>query len=195
MNRFVFVILLFLGFNLGTTEAQISSSFSIPWEQSKKLVWNDFKGKPQPTDHKVAATQYQIGYEYTMEDNEFIFDVSCEFIPRLSWVDESGKTEYILNHEQKHFDLAEVYARKLRKELNEADINLRNYQRMTNDIYDKIWRECQVEQIRYDKETNHSINEAEQEEWDEYIEEQLYLYEDYRVTPFNKNVDRRSNRY
>lgn len=191
MNKFVSCLILFFTLLAGAVEGQKSTRHSIPWDADRKLVWSDFRGTPQPHHQKVAATQYQIGYEYSLENNEFIFDVTCEFIPRLSWVAERGETDYILEHEQKHFDLAEIYARKLRKELQEADINIRNYQRMTNAIYDKVWRECQLEQMKYDEETNHSIIADEQERWNDYIEDQLYLYEDYKVNPYDNNLIRR----
>ncbi len=158
-------------------------SNKIDWNGSEQLTWNDFRGQaPGLSSHvKVAATNYEIGYEYTMIDNDFHFDVTCQFVPALSWVRESGKTDYILKHEQKHFDLAEVYARKLRKELGEANITLRNHQSKINEIYDEVWMECQKAQQEYDHATDHSINEEAQKKWDKKIQQKLEDLEKYAL--------------
>ncbi len=145
----------------------------IQWEKDKKLSWNDFKGNPQPSNHKVAATNYEIGYEYWLEDNKFKFKVTCEFVKNLSWVAPKGKTEYILVHEQKHFDLAEVHARKLRKAFEEEDITIKNYKRQIKTIYNRIWEECAAAQAKYDYESRHSIDTYAQAKWDRIIEDLL----------------------
>jgi len=48
----------------------------------------------------------------------------------------SAKTDYLLNHEQRHFDIAEIFARKLRKELEEYTFNKNNLKEIEN-LYKK----------------------------------------------------------
>lgn len=153
----------------------------IEWDESVKLTWKDFKGKPQPSNHKVAATNYEIGYEYWLENNVFKFKVTCEFVRDLSWVVPEGRTEYILKHEQKHFDLAEVYARKLRKDFEQGDITIKNYKRQIKSIYNRVWEECQATQAEYDRESRHSIDAYAQAKWDDIIENKLEEFEEYSL--------------
>lgn len=159
----------------------IQAQNRIQWDESKKLTWKDFKGKPQPSNHKVAATNYEIGYEYWLENNEFQFKVTCEFVKDLSWVSSEGRTEYILKHEQKHFDLAEAYARKLRKAFREGDITVKNYKRQIKSIYNQIWEECQAAQAEYDYESHHSIDTNAQAKWDLIIENKLESLKEYSL--------------
>jgi len=177
MTKVLFVTLPLLIFLSGLS---LQAQNRIQWEEEVKLTWKDSKGKPMPTNHKVAATNYEIGYKYWMENNEFKFKVTCEFVKDLSWVAPIGKSDYILKHEQKHFDLAEVYARKLRKAFNEGDITIKNYKRQIKSIYNQIWEECQAAQAQYDDESHHSIDTRAQEKWDLLIDAQLEQFEAYK---------------
>jgi hypothetical protein len=49
-------------------------------------------------------------------------DVAAFFSPSGSWVKPEGKTPELLRHEQGHFDMAELYALRLRKAILDAKI-------------------------------------------------------------------------
>ena len=89
------------------------------------------------------------------------------------------KTAYILSHEQGHFDLAEVYARKLYKKVQEYRFHQKNYRKDLQKIYKEILDEKEEMQSKYDRETNHSINKEKQVEWLKKIEKMLEEYKDY----------------
>ena len=89
------------------------------------------------------------------------------------------KTDYILSHEQGHFDIAEIFARKLYKKMSEYKFNRRTYQKELNKIYQDILDEKEEIQNDYDRETNHSINKEKQAEWLKKLKRLLEEYEDY----------------
>ena len=89
------------------------------------------------------------------------------------------KTDYILSHEQGHFDIAEIFARKLHKEMSKYRFNKKTYQKDLKKIYDAVTEEKTEIQNNYDRETNHSINKREQAEWLKKIKEMLEEYEEF----------------
>jgi predicted secreted Zn-dependent protease len=100
-----------------------------------------------------------------------------------SWVLPQAKTEETLNHEQRHFDLNEVYRRLLELSLGkflgievsgatreEAEGKLKT---MLNAVFERVIARCQEIQNRYDRETDHGRNLQKQREWDRWISEWL----------------------
>ena len=75
------------------------------------------------------------------------------------------KTDYILTHEQGHFDIAEIFARKLNKLMKEYNFDWNTYRQDLKKIYQDVLDEKEDMQNKYDEETNHSINKEKQEEW------------------------------
>lgn len=80
----------------------------------------------------------------------------------------------LLAHEQLHFDITELFARKLRKALTEFDFdNARNLKADLQALYRNAEQERALMQQQFDVETRHSMNEAAQLEWQKYIKEEL----------------------
>src|SRR3954464_14720897 len=78
----------------------------IEWSPARKLTWSDFKGKPDPLSDNAALTNSTINFEYGITEKGFTHSIKCRFNKNLSWG--RIKNEYILNHEQGHFDIAEI---------------------------------------------------------------------------------------
>jgi predicted secreted Zn-dependent protease len=149
----------------------------VKWNASKKLTWADYKSKPDPTSDAAASTTTYLKVEYNISSTKFDFKIESFFSKTRSWG--LHKTAYILSHEQGHFDIAEVYARKLYKALSEYKFNKRTYQKDLEKIYKKVTDEKGETQNDYDKETKHSINKTRQAEWLVKIAEMLEEYEDW----------------
>jgi predicted secreted Zn-dependent protease len=90
------------------------------------------------------------------------------------------KNDYILAHEQKHFDLTEVFARKLNKELKEYKFNNATVGDDINRIYQGMVNELTYTQQQYDKETDHSRNPPVQQEWNNRIDSLLEVTAPYK---------------
>ena len=71
----------------------------------------------------------------------------------------------ILGHEQLHFDISELYARKLKKRLESERYAYGTVKTKVKSIYRKINEELDIYQNLYDAETNFSRNMDKQAEW------------------------------
>lgn len=151
----------------------------INWS-SRKLTWSDYKAKPNPDSDAAASTTTYLGISYNITSSSFSYKIESKFSKTRSWG--LHKTPYILSHEQGHFDLAEVFARKLHKKMSGYAFNKKSYEKDLRKIYQDILDEKEEMQNKYDKETNHSINKEKQAEWLRRIAallEEFKLYADY----------------
>ena len=149
----------------------------VDWKSNRPLTWSDYKGTPNPESDAAATTTTLVGIEYHIKNNSFSYSIQCRFSKNQSWG--LHKTAYILAHEQGHFDIAEIYARKLNQEMQEYIFNRRTYEKDLRKIYNKVMQEKEDFQNRYDKETRHSINREKQFAWLDQIDELLEETADY----------------
>jgi hypothetical protein len=170
------LILLFLFVPAGLF-AQNKNEELLNWCSSKKLSWNDYKGNPDRESDVAASTTTYLIISYNMSGNSFGYKIESKFSKTRSWG--LYKTDYILSHEQGHFDIAEAFARKLNKDMSEYRFNKKTYQKDLRDIYQDILDEKEEMQNKYDKETNHSINKTKQAEWLLKIQKMLEEYSEY----------------
>ena len=140
----------------------------IEWKPTARLSWEDFKGSPDYESENVALTNTSIQLEYGYDKTSLEFTVKCRFDKTKSWV--KIKNDDVLNHEQLHFDIAELYARKLRRQLREYKFNPTTVAEDVNHIYMKIMEEHHSMQQLYDVETDHSRLEDKQAEWEKRVE-------------------------
>jgi Bacterial protein of unknown function (DUF922) len=149
----------------------------LEWSASHKLTWNDYKARPDPNSDAAATTTSYLAIEYNITSSNFGYKIESRFSKTRSWG--LHKTAYILSHEQGHFDIAEIFARKLNKKMSEYKFDKKTYQKDLNKIYHDILDEKEKMQNDYDKETNHSIKKEKQEEWLKKIAKILEEYADY----------------
>lgn len=151
----------------------------IHWESSAFLSWDDFQGRPNYKSHVSALTASAIEYSYECKGHTITYDVNAIFIPEESWVQSDAKTEYILAHEHLHFNITEVFARKLRKALKEEVKSCRDTYKIDR-IARNVIKEWKAVQEQYDRDTHHSINEEAQASWEKKVERDLLTYIAYR---------------
>lgn len=158
--------------DLGSTEEEM-----IMWSADKKLAWSDYKGEPDLQTDAAASTTTLLTISYHISKNGFTYSIESKFDPSKSWG--THRTPYILSHEQGHFDIAEIFARKLNKELQEYKFDHKNYQKDLRKIYNSITEEKEKMQNDYDEETRHSIFRVRQAEWLKKIADMLEEYSAY----------------
>lgn len=144
----------------------------ILWEKSRKLTWEDFKGDPE-NNRAAAVTASGLTYQFsTTKKNGNIVDVDfivfSHFYPNKSWYRPAVSDAVILGHEQLHFDITEVFARKFSKQLVEKKFT-NNVKREVQEIYRTINKELNDFQNLYDEETNFSRNREQQNIWESKI--------------------------
>jgi len=152
------------------------SKDTIYWNADRKITWENFKGRPDKTTNLLAMTQAGIGYNVACTNGDLYLKIYCYFNVNKSWTKETGSQE-LLQHEQLHFDITELYARILRKKLSELSDPCGKNIRELDKIYQSNFNECAKTQDLYDKETNHSINNEKQKEWEQRIAKELKALE------------------
>ena len=148
-----------------------SANDLIEWNESRKLSWSDFTGQPDASSPNAALTSSSINVEFGYDRTTLTYSIKCRFNKMRSWG--KIKTDYILAHEQGHFDIAEIFARKLNKALKAYKFNSSTVGKDVNAIYDGVIKEQQA----YDHETDHSRNPVKQQEWVRKIAEELKTFE------------------
>jgi len=113
----------------------------------------------------------QRGAWYGYVDKSMI-NVTNTMEPLLSWAASHGTTADVLNHEQRHFDLNEVYARKLKILLSRPRVTgattdeVRTSLRKTiNDTASAVLDMASQMQSLYDVETAHGTKPDMQASW------------------------------
>ena len=152
----------------------------IPWSADRKLQWSDFKGKYLKTEWAAATTASSISYKFSSYEKEgqlyVDFKVGCEFYPNKSWYRPELCDSLILSHEQLHFDITELHARKMRKRLSESQFT-KNIKAEVKEIYKVVIKELYILQNNYDHETNFSRNVEKQLIWNKRIADALAVEE------------------
>jgi len=151
----------------------------IYYQPGQQLSWDDFKGKPVEANDAAALTNAGFGLKLAFRrvDNisQLVINVNCNFSKKDSWVKKGNSTPYILNHEQKHFDIAYFHTLLFIQKLKEATFTNDNYATLIEKIYKESATEMGAMQNQYDAETSHSRIAEKQQRWDEKITEQLLL--------------------
>jgi hypothetical protein len=164
-------LLLFLGF----TYVQTSDSI-ITWEKSKKLSWSDFRAKPDSVG-PLAKSSCGFGYKgITGAYDKYMIQVIATFNRDSSW------TRYtdlpgVLVHEQGHFDMAEIYARKFRKVLQAQVYDMQNVWQKVDSLFFAYHDSLRMRNYLYDKETGHAVKN--QIKWTQNIHLELKSLEKY----------------
>jgi len=153
----------------------------IPWTYDQRLIWEDFQCEPKKGTDAVASTSTTLGIAYEITDGRMTYDISCNFSRQKSWG--LMKTDYILAHEQGHFDITEVFARKLNEALQNYVFNKKTFKKDINEIYQSIVKEKENFQKTYDEETDHSRNRKIQYEWLDRIQKLLDETEPFAAYP------------
>jgi hypothetical protein len=184
----LFIAIIASGFYaLNFTLIQSNSNELLPWSQDK-LTWDLFRSKKAPNGfhsyHAVTVT-VQKNENYYFDNDSISFDVTSYLDMSKSWKSEIIISNIdLLNHEQRHFDLNEIYARKLRKALSgqkfpEKPIEFKWKIDKLSFKYDYDFLEMSKS---YDEETRHGTIKHIQDKWDRMIDSLLLDLNDYSNT-------------
>ncbi|HEX7868482.1 MAG TPA: DUF922 domain-containing protein [Chryseobacterium sp.] len=163
----------------------ILSAQKINWSEDQKLVWDNFKSKTNNLGGSTVVAYTHCGWEYsaiTSSDPKVPVKIEIQtiFNEDKSWKDDKRINDYVLVHEQKHFDIAEIHARKLRKEVSEKIKTTSEYNKFFKTIYAKISSEYKQFQATYDRITEHGMNKKKQAEYNILISEELEKLKNYQ---------------
>ena len=177
---------------VGGVAGPVVLSSVVVWSPDRKLKWSDFQGDP-PEDPQTESAEVWTGLKYgcttaipvqsgpkKWRTKVQTTSVQSEMTQTKSWVVPKDKSDDLLNHEQRHFDLTEVYRRKFEAALKElvgvGDTSkgaTEDLYRKIDELYEEIEQERQRQQKRYDDETKHGTDDAKQKEWNDRIDRWL----------------------
>jgi len=161
---------------LGLIGSAQETGDGVPWREDLKLGWDDFKGVVPAMVGPAATTASGISYSYSANllHHEVILDyeVTAYFYPHGSWYRPKLCNDNTLAHEQLHFDISELYARKMRERLEKTTFS-EDVKAEVHKIYGDILRELKEFQGEYDRQTDYSRNRAQQLAWNERIAKAL----------------------
>jgi hypothetical protein len=167
--RIVFLLTLSIFFSLASFAQE--PDVNIPWDPTHRLTWYDFQGQKVDSINGLAASMADVDVKCIIIEDSLTFRVYNNFISNLSFVDSIAFQTYndslpdLLEHEQIHFDIAEIHARLMRKRLlniansDSADVNL--YSEVIKSVYDELDRMND----EFDRNTAHGIMEFRQKIW------------------------------
>lgn len=187
MIRTQTILLLALLYSLGVCAQTviIENDSLILWKSSRKLNWDDFKGpKEHPKDvhliHQVAGTASKVIFLSSVDkEGNPIITPFCYFEKYRSWsITDSCN---ILKHEQIHFDIQEVFVRKIRERINHFILNKVVDEVIYNNEVDTLLKKCREYQGLYDKEV--LLNYKKQLEWQTKISRELEDLKEYEYIP------------
>jgi len=157
---------------------------TIAWNDQRKLTWNDFKAKPKANTSAVALTASGITFGYSVKQSNteiisFNANVESHFYPNKSWFIKERADNYILAHEQLHFDITELHVRKLREQISKLKVS-NSIKNELNILHKNSNAKLSEMQHLYDKQSQHSIHKEAQVKWQYYIKKELKKLEAFK---------------
>lgn len=151
---------------------------TISWNKYRKLKPDDFQARKTRSNKGTAATTASgFGFNITNNNGDISGSIFVKFYMGDSWWNpdnnSSRRRQLILEHEQVHFDICEIFGRKLYKEI----LNLKSKNQLNSRNLDKLHRKLEKEyhqyQDKYDDDTDHSLNQNAQQRWNSMIKKEL----------------------
>lgn len=183
----IYTTLLILVFNLLSLSGQsfltIDTARYIEWQNDDQLKWTDYQLRNLDKEKKsfLALTEVFHSVRGHIEEGDPNFEVRVLFVKKGSWTTTYG-SKRLLAHEQLHFDLAELYGRKLRStiaSLGRQEVSdLKAYKLRIRRLLDEFKRKS----MTYDNETVHGQLADKQRDWRHFVD-----YELNRLSQYSNN--------
>ncbi len=157
---------------------------SILWSDTCRLEWSDFKGRPDLYMDAAALTASGLSMDLKAKTTktsliEFKVIVEARFYPDQSWYKKELASSQVLAHEQLHFDITELHARKLRERIDHAELTI-NIKKEISLLSKTVNQELKVMQKEYDRDSNYSRNNETQIRWQNFVSAELYKLSKYK---------------
>jgi hypothetical protein len=149
-----------------------SNSDELYWSKTRQLAWYDFQGKIPDSSVLSAGVSVKLKLRYEINKKLISVQLICFLAKKESWFKDTSN--YMLNHEQAHFNIGELTARMMRKQmdsLSKAKAKLSIKEIKT--VFESYSNKLKEMQDLYDNETNHSLNFDAEIRWENMILEEL----------------------
>ncbi len=161
----------------------------IKWSENRPLTWEDFKEIKKNNHWAIALSNCGMNRLSQIVGDSIYFAMEAVFNKDKSWVKSEFKTDRVLNHEQLHFDLAELFARRLRRSISNYYFEKNNCNADIDSVFNENQSQLKLMNQLYDEETDLSNNVEMQNIWSERNDNELLELEDYKETKFKVKLN------
>lgn len=148
------------------------------------LTWDDFSPNFPEGTWYLAWTAWKTTYNYviTVKYNKVRLtevNVNTVLNKNKAWAQHDSVDDELLKHEQGHLDIAYIAGLDFKRRALQRTFSSKNYQNEIKDLYKLVMGEYMIMQRRYDKETEHYLNDRYQRIWNAKIDKmilELYKY-------------------
>lgn len=153
---------------------KVDTTQYIEWNATRPLSWKDYLHRPTENafGDAFALTSVTHSVRGGISKGKPNFEVYVLFVREESWTSDSTDMA-LLAHEQLHFDIAELYARKLRKQIEamgkQEVTDLKEYRKKIQYLLDQF----KLKSSDYDEETVHGRIGEKQEEWRIFVSSEM----------------------
>jgi hypothetical protein len=194
LNKRLFIFFLISQLhNISLCSQNMLNDSIIIWSKDYRLKVDDFKRKTEinskdKNNFVEGLCNYSIQYVY--HDTINIVNIQTLFNTKGSYLSSFNNIDYVLQHEQLHFDIGELYARKFRKWLLNYYFEESVIDYSTIDIkLNEILIQLNIFQSEYDNEEYLILNNENQKKWQEKIKKELELLEPYSYENYLKTIE------
>jgi len=146
---------------------------------NRPLIWEDFTGDPDKRSPWYANTAWYLGTKVasvTFKGDTAILHglaFNLELDPKNSWIKKGYESDELLNHEQGHFNIALLFQMELIKESKKIIFFRSDFGKKLASFYDSLYKKYTAMNEKYDEETRHSANKAQQHKWDQFFKDRF----------------------
>ena len=177
-------VIVYLVLNLVLINFVYSQETRIFWGE-KELDSSDFRALPKnvliggkDTVYALMKTYIKVNQEFLSKDSLKI-EVLAIMYPYESWCINCESN--VMRHEQIHFDITELVARKLRKKLQSLKLNKFSFNEEVKKYYELYIDELILIQENYDYATKGGVKAEIQRNWERQILLQLNEYDGFKL--------------
>ncbi|MDQ1097767.1 MULTISPECIES: hypothetical protein [Chryseobacterium] len=165
-------LLLFIVF---TTLSSGMFSQRLSGPKKRKLSFDDFRGEIGVST-AAAVSSVIIRYEIVSQSiwtGRIKIKIFAAFDRSSSWIKPEFKSPPLLAHEQGHFDITEIFSRKLQKKVDAEIKGVKDFSQKFQQMYDDLYNEHYQYQTQYEIDTDNGRHEENQEKYNTLIREML----------------------
>ena len=157
------------------------SNDTLHWSSSRMLTWADFKGEPIEGIGLIgeAFCMNLANFEKPNMFNKTNFKVIALFDKTKSWINEKNKTEIVLRYFQVMFNIYEVHARSLRRDLSTTKFGA-DPNPVFQEKYNQSMTNLMNEFNQFRKETKMGLDVNSLDSWKIKVDKALKNLENYR---------------
>jgi hypothetical protein len=155
----------------------------ITWNENAKLKWSDFRDFSNKKYKYGATSAVYLYYNPQLLSNDSInITIKANFDRSQSWYIRALARNELLSHEQLHFDIVELFARKFRKRLLDFNdsLDFASLQKRCEVEFMELQNQCNMMQNQNDVETSHGVDPEAQDEWDKNVLLELIKMKGYK---------------